>query len=535
VLSRPTSFLAVLALAGSLVVGVGAGPAGAAAPASILLDVPDTATALVPAQWLVQEGTGTPVHEHSVDPPSTPTTFTLQVSSTTVRVRLGAPLATGVFDLPATAVDLVGTTVPCRVPGDSRPYRVTVHDIAATSSSLDRVAATIDTDPLGTATIACTVDVRYASDIPLPLRPRPRLIWDGPLGTSGFPVPLGEAHLGDVIESVQRRKLRNSGEAPLVVDGVEVLGPHSDDVDAAVTCPPVVARGQDCEIAFLFAPTGFGVRTATVRVHTNGGAIDVPVTGTGVTGYLLAHSDGVVIGHGAAGWQVQRLDDDAPRVVGVASDSFGGFWEVLADGSVLETDAPWYGDLFDVPLSAPIVGMAATVTGEGYWLLGRDGGVFSFGDATFHGSTGDVRLNQPVVGMAATPSGGGYWFVAADGGIFAYGDAGFYGSTGDIRLNQPIVGMTATPTGRGYWLVARDGGVFAFGDATFHGSTGDIRLNEPIVGMASSPTGHGYWFVARDGGVFAFGDAPFLGSDVGTNFSSGDVTGIAGTSPLLAP
>ena len=85
--------------------------------------------------------------------------------------------------------------------------------------------------------------------------------------------------------------------------------------------------------------------------------------------------------------------------------------------------------------------------------------------------------------MAATPTGNGYWLVAADGGIFTFGDATFHGSTGAITLNQPIVGMAATPTGDGYWLVAADGGIFTFGDATFHGSTGAMRLNQPIVGM----------------------------------------------------
>jgi hypothetical protein len=32
--------------------------------------------------------------------------------------------------------------------------------------------------------------------------------------------------------------------------------------------------------------------------------------------------------------------------------------------------------------------------------------------------------------MAATPSGDGYWLVASDGGIFSFGDAGFFGSAG---------------------------------------------------------------------------------------------------------
>ncbi len=75
--------------------------------------------------------------------------------------------------------------------------------------------------------------------------------------------------------------------------------------------------------------------------------------------------------------------------------------------------------------------------------MASDGGIFAFGDAHFFGSTGNVRLNKPIVGMAATSNGAGYWLVASDGGIFAFGDAHFFGSTGDVRLNRPIVGMAA--------------------------------------------------------------------------------------------
>ena len=88
--------------------------------------------------------------------------------------------------------------------------------------------------------------------------------------------------------------------------------------------------------------------------------------------------------------------------------------------------------------------------------------------------------------MASTPSGNGYWLVAADGGIFAFGDAGFDGSMGARHLNSPIVGMASTPSGNGYWLVAADGGIFAFGDAGFEGSMGAQHLNSPIVGMAAA-------------------------------------------------
>jgi hypothetical protein len=175
-------------------------------------------------------------------------------------------------------------------------------------------------------------------------------------------------------------------------------------------------------------------------------------------------------------------------------------------------EARFFGSPTDAALSSPMVGMAASPDGAGYWLVAADGGVFNYGTAGFFGSAGSIDLNAPIIGMASTPDGNGYWMVALDGGVFAFGDAGFFGSTGGIVLNHPIVGMASTPTGQGYWLVANDGGVFAFGDAGFFGSTGGVPLNNAIVGMAPTPTGNGYWLVASDGGVFNFGDAPFLGS-----------------------
>jgi hypothetical protein len=190
-----------------------------------------------------------------------------------------------------------------------------------------------------------------------------------------------------------------------------------------------------------------------------------------------------------------------------------GYWLVASDGGIFSFGgSQFFGSTGAQPLNQPIVSMASTPDGNGYWLVARDGGIFAFGDAGFFGSTGAQHLNQPIVGMDFAPGGQGYWLVASDGGIFAFGNAKFFGSTGAQHLNQPIVAMASTPDGGGYWLVASDGGIFAFGDAGFFGSTGAQTLNQPIVGMASTPDGGGYWLVARDGGIFAFGDASFFGS-----------------------
>ncbi len=195
------------------------------------------------------------------------------------------------------------------------------------------------------------------------------------------------------------------------------------------------------------------------------------------------------------------------------------------DGGVFNYGtAPFLGSLGGQRLNAPVVGVAATPDGAGYWLVGSDGGVFAYGDARFYGSLGGQHLNAPVVGLAATPDGRGYWLVGSDGGVFAYGDARFAGSMVGRPLHAPVVGMASAGNG-GYWLVASDGGVFSFGGAAFEESAGGQSLAQPVTGMAATPDGAGYWLVASDGGVFGYGDAPYLGSVPGQ--------GITGQPPVV--
>jgi hypothetical protein len=261
-----------------------------------------------------------------------------------------------------------------------------------------------------------------------------------------------------------------------------------------------------CRVVTCVAPWDFDATCSTTSATANStGSHDAPCL-HGFNSSVLAF--GAAADHGEPRGQLP-----AP-IVGIEATPRGsGYWLVGRDGGVFSFgDARFHGSTGGRRLNKPILDIARTRSGDGYWLVASDGGVFSFGDARFFGSMGAVRLNQPIVGIASTPTGNGYWMVAADGGVFSFGDARFFGSMGGQHLNRPIVGMAGTATGKGYWLVASDGGIFCFGDARFRGSAAGSPLNRPIVGMAATPTGKGYWFVAADGGISTFGDAHFMGS-----------------------
>ncbi len=256
------------------------------------------------------------------------------------------------------------------------------------------------------------------------------------------------------------------------------------------------------------------LRIASVTALCAGLAIAAPGSQSGAATNVIPDSATLHFGVAA---DLGHPANDAKTWVpsaGMASSSTGnGYWVVNRDGIVSDFgDAANYGDLSGTQLAKPIVGIAPTSTGKGYFLAASDGGVFTFGDAQFKGSLGAVVLNKPIVAISATPSGLGYLLAASDGGVFTFGDATFVGSAAANKINMPVVAISTTPSGNGYWLAASDGGIFAYGDAGFLGSMGGAPINQPIMGMARTASGKGYWLSATDGGVFNFGDAPFLGA-----------------------
>jgi hypothetical protein len=306
--------------------------------------------------------------------------------------------------------------------------------------------------------------------------------------------------LGAIVTMVTPAVGPNSGGTPVTIAGIgfdDLGGGPASDVHFGSVDQPTFTVVSDTEITTT-APAGMGV--VDVTVTGNDGVTQSPTSPQDrynyAPGYLLSGSDGGVFSFG--------------QVPGQAN---------------------FFGSAGGLRLNKPIVGMALTPDGGGYYRVGSDGGVFAYGDARFYGSAGNLTLNKPVVGIASTPDGAGYWLVASDGGIFAYGDALYRGSTGGTMLAAPIVGMAATsdPMANGYWLVGADGGVFAYGTATFAGSAGGTPLAAPVVGMTPNPTGSGYWLAGADGGVFAYGQAKFNGSLHGTALAS-PISGIAATS-----
>jgi hypothetical protein len=174
--------------------------------------------------------------------------------------------------------------------------------------------------------------------------------------------------------------------------------------------------------------------------------------------------------------------------------------------------------------SSGTTSMQVQASQHGYWLVGTDGGIFTFGAAQFYGSTGNLKLQRPVVGIVPTRDDGGYWLDASDGGVFAYGDTQFYGSIPGLgihpsgsglpnSLDAPIVGMVPSNDDGGYFMVGADGGVFAFGDAKFAGSCPGIGgCAGAAVAVMPDASGHGYWVVTATGHVYTFGDAPYFGA-----------------------
>jgi len=104
----------------------------------------------------------------------------------------------------------------------------------------------------------------------------------------------------------------------------------------------------------------------------------------------------------------------------------------------------FHGSVPGVGVTDPSVSMASTATGNGYWVLGADGGIFSFGDAVFHGSVPGIGCEDATgVELAATSTGLGYYVLSSDGKVFPFGDAPGFGDPSGLGVRAVDLAVIA--------------------------------------------------------------------------------------------
>jgi hypothetical protein len=190
-------------------------------------------------------------------------------------------------------------------------------------------------------------------------------------------------------------------------------------------------------------------------------------------------------------------------VVDIATTSTGaGYWLLSQNGQVNAFgDAPRKGRVRTKPFTGASI--AGTSTAKGYWVLGNRGRVFPFGDAIWHGDL--TGSDERFAAITPTPTNKGYWLLSTSGEVTPFGDATDLGSA-TIDLGSAVA-LDATPTGLGYWVATDDGGVQAFGDARSYGDLAGQEIPAPIVSMSSTRSGRGYWLVSSVGRIAKFGNA----------------------------
>ncbi|MGH9298370.1 MAG: hypothetical protein ACRDZT_00460, partial [Acidimicrobiales bacterium] len=171
-----------------------------------------------------------------------------------------------------------------------------------------------------------------------------------------------------------------------------------------------------------------------------------------------------------------------------------------------------FGGAEHLKLAAPIVGMAVTPTGGGYWLVAADGGVFSYGNARFYGSLGGKihTAAHDIVSIVATVDGKGYWLGDRSGALTPFGDAPHLPSLNPLDVSSgrpPIVGLAVLHDQMGAWVVNSAGTVFHLGQSHLYGGISSDLLTSPVVGIARTADGRGYWLSDEKGVVTSFGDA----------------------------
>lgn len=226
-----------------------------------------------------------------------------------------------------------------------------------------------------------------------------------------------------------------------------------------------------------------GARVAIAGHHGVVAAVSTP-TGAGL--WLIA-ADGTIATVGDASPMSFTSRSSAPIVDATALPDGNGLLATTASGIVLHAGAARpYGELSHDGLHAEVVAISATR--DGYRLVEIDGSVVVFDKGHRYTSAAPLKtLNGAIVALAATRDNRGYWLVGSDGGVFTFGDARFDGTgtwhppaypySAVIATPGPTIGIVATPgPEQGYWIFGTTGRVTARGAASYYGGDNNLAL-----------------------------------------------------------
>ncbi len=211
-----------------------------------------------------------------------------------------------------------------------------------------------------------------------------------------------------------------------------VRSPGSRSVAVGMT---VLERETSCQVAVLFhdgtVTTLCGDKWSVfASVTPDADNPVVAITGNSLSELAVMYRDGTVVDLFGATLAFPLDPHPTPAVTLLGSPLSKGLYIVGSGGWVesVKGDLPYYGSLSRVKLNAPIVSGAVTSQCDGYWLLGADGGVFTFGAARFHGSLSGVIAENSARSILPLFDGSGYWILCRSGKVYALGNCAYLGS-----------------------------------------------------------------------------------------------------------
>ncbi|MCP4959228.1 MAG: serine protease [Actinomycetia bacterium] len=198
------------------------------------------------------------------------------------------------------------------------------------------------------------------------------------------------------------------------------------------------------------------------RVSAFRGWIDA-TTGEGEfedgNGYWLANTAGHTRSFGGAvHWGNGPADSAESGFVDFAAAPDGrSYWYLTAIGRLDGLGLTGWADQSSAPRPLEpgevFTSLAMTPTGDGLWLFTSAGRLVTLGDAGRFPANGQLGqpddlaaliLNGPIIDARPTPTGNGYYMVGSDGGVFTFGDARFAGSTGSTPSPHPVFAIAST-------------------------------------------------------------------------------------------